>query len=177
MANTLYSNTIALGKKAKDGNSVEKITPKYGLSNDFNAPSTWSDTPLTIDSDHKYLWYYEITTFVNGLRTMTDPVIIGSYGDDGYCFTITILSSNGNTFRINQSVETTLAVQVLKNGIDITDTMEDYRFNWKRNSGNETADNRWNSLAKANSTKTVDITKNDCLGRTVFSCEVDLDNL
>ncbi len=96
---------------------------------------------------------------------------------DGYSFTVNISSSNGSIFRINEAVDTTLSVQVLKNGTDITDSMEDYRFNWKRRTGDETADEQWNTSSKAVAHKSVDITADDCLGRTVFECEVDLDNL
>lgn len=101
----------------------------------------------------------------------------GDRGADGYSFTIGILSSNGNTFRMSQAVDTTLTVQVLKNGVDITESMEDYRFNWKRRTGNEEADTNWNNSSKGSSRKSIHVTIDDCLGRTVFECEVNLDNL
>lgn len=101
----------------------------------------------------------------------------GEKGEDGFSYTVTIQSSNGNTFRMNEAVDTVLSVQVLRNGEDITSSMADYRFSWKRNTGNATADEAWNSLDKAISHKSVSITKDDCIGRTVFDCEVNLDNL
>lgn len=101
----------------------------------------------------------------------------GEKGEDGFSYTVTIQSSNGNTFRMSEAVDTVLSVQVLRNGEDITSSMADYRFSWKRNTGNTTADNAWNSLDKAISHKSVSITKDDCIGRTVFDCEVNLDNL
>ncbi len=177
MAQYLNSNIIAITKKAKDGNSVESIVVKYGLSSDLTQPTTWYDTPPAVNSENKYLWSYEITTFSDGTDTETKPKIIGTYADDGVSFTIRILSSNGNTFRMSQSVETTLTVQVLRNNDDITDSMEDYRFNWKRKTGNDEADTSWNNSSKAICNKSVHITKDDCLGRTVFECEVNLDNL
>ena len=81
MAINLNSNTIVITKKAKDGISVEKISPKYGLSNDLTVPTEWSDTPLTVDEDNKYLWYYEITSFSDGTEQSTEPIIIGTYGE------------------------------------------------------------------------------------------------
>lgn len=101
----------------------------------------------------------------------------GKQGEDGSSFTVSILSSNGSVFRMKESVSTTLSVQVLKNNEDITDTLDDSRFQWKRNTGNKEEDANWNTLSKALYHKFVVITKDDCLGRTVFDCEVDLENL
>lgn len=112
------------------------------------------------------------TKIISFSKTKTGPK-----GEDAKSYTIQIRSTNGMVFRVNQEVETTLYIQVLAGTEDITDSMEDYRFNWKRKTGNEIEDAKWNSLSKANSHKSVDITTEDCLGRTVFECEVNLDNL
>lgn len=92
---------------------------------------------------------------------------------DGWSFTVTIESSNGNVFRPS-NIQTTLTCHVYKNNTEITDDLEDWRFNWVRKTGDETADAQWNTSSKARRTKTVDITTEDCLGRTVFDCEVEI---
>ena len=91
----------------------------------------------------------------------------------GASYTILIHSSNGNIFRM-EKVNTTLSCQVLRNNDDITDSLEDYRFNWKRNTGNDELDKSWANSSKAIAKKQINITQEDCLGRTVFSCEVDI---
>lgn len=101
----------------------------------------------------------------------------GKDGVDGYSFTLRIISSNGNAFRVNESVDTTLSIQVLRNGEDITSDMEDSRFKWIRKTDDEIDDEKWNTSSKALYHKSVEITKDDCIGRTVFECEVDLGNL
>lgn len=101
----------------------------------------------------------------------------GENGADGVSFSIFIHSSNGLVFRTGEYVDTTLSVQVLKSGEDITDTMDDSRFRWIRKTGDETEDERWNTSSKALYHKSVHITTEDCIGRTVFECEVDLDNV
>jgi len=94
-------------------------------------------------------------------------------GDKGESFSINITSTNGSVFRIND-VNTTLSCHVYVNTTEITDALNAYRFRWKRISSDPVDDERWNSLGKAIAHKSVDITPADCIGRTVFSCEVDL---
>lgn len=92
---------------------------------------------------------------------------------DGYSYTILINSSNGNVFRL-PNVSTTLSCVVLKNNEDITNLLDDSKFCWKRISSDAMLDEQWNTSSKALYHKTVDITGEDCIGRTVFECEVDL---
>ena len=107
----------------------------------------------------------------------SDIVTITKKAKDGFSYTLLISSSNGSVFRIYDKVDTTLSIQVLKNNEDITGQLEDYRFKWSRNTGNEVEDEKWNTSSKALYHKSVKITKEDCIGRTVFECEVDLGNL
>lgn len=97
-------------------------------------------------------------------------------GDDGFSFTVQIISSNGDVFRF-PDVETVLTCLVFRNFDEITSQLDDSRFRWKRNTGNATDDEKWNTSSKAIGHKSVSITSEDCIGRTVFDCEVDLDNL
>lgn len=97
-------------------------------------------------------------------------------GADGQSFTVTIESSNGNLVRFNEPFSITLSCKVYLNTEEVTDEMEDWRFRWKRNSGDPIEDNRWNNSSKAIAHKTVVITNDDAIGRSVFNCEVDLNN-
>ncbi|WP_288646218.1 hypothetical protein [uncultured Pediococcus sp.] len=107
----------------------------------------------------------------------SDIVTITKKAKDGFSYTLIIRSSNGNVFRVNEKINTTLSVQVLKNNEDITEQLEDHRFVWSRNTENEIEDEKWNTSSKALYHKSVEITKEDCIGRTVFECEVELGNL
>ena len=71
-------------------------------------------------------------------------------------------------------VDTVLRCQVLENGRDITDSLGDERFRWIRNTGDESEDEKWNTGSKALYHKTHHVLPEDCRGRTVFACEVDL---
>ncbi len=94
-------------------------------------------------------------------------------GEDGKSYSIIIHSNNGSIFRLDD-MNTTLFCQVLMNNIDITELLEDWRFSWSRTTNNPVEDEKWNSLSKAIGHKTIEITNADCLGRTVFSCSVEL---
>ncbi len=100
----------------------------------------------------------------------------GQKGADGKAITTTIESSNGSIFRIGQ-VDTTLFCRVYSNTTEITDAIDSSRFQWKRVSEDKIDDERWSTSAKATGQKEVTITSEDCKGRTVFFCEVDLSGL
>ena len=111
------------------------------------------------------------------MRTSDDEdwSIIRWTGPQGYSYSLFINSSNGNVFRL-PAVNTTLSAQVLRNNEDITASLEDWRFSWKRVTSDSTADEQWNTSSKAIGHKTIDITGADCIGRTVFTLEVELDD-
>lgn len=106
----------------------------------------------------------------------SNSLAITKAAKDGYGISVDIVSSNGNVFRPS-NIKTTLSCRVLKNNEDITEQLDAWRFNWVRNTGNESADTYWNNLSKARGTKTIDITQDDCKGRTVFDCFVEIDNI
>ena len=99
--------------------------------------------------------------------------IKGEDGKDGSSYSVFIYSDNGMIFR-DKSIKTHLSCQVLKNNEDITSELEDWRFTWKRKTGNDTEDERWNTSSKAIGHKELDILDADCIGRTVFICSVEL---
>lgn len=93
-------------------------------------------------------------------------------GEDAY--QIQIYSSDGNAFRVGRA-NTTLTAYVFQGADDITDTIDSSLFRWIRKSQDTAlADDIWNTSSKAVGKKQVFITPEDTIGRTVFSCEVDI---
>lgn len=130
-----------------------------------------TDKLLLITSEGKgiYVTYEDILGSIGSVKGEK-----GSDGKDGTSFTTVIDSSNGNVFRLN-SVDTILSCRVYVNTTEITDAIPEQYFNWKRESmGTELEDSRWNNSSKALGHKSVHITTEDCQGRTVFTCEVEL---
>ena len=98
----------------------------------------------------------------------------GDTGDDGKSFTVVIESTNGSVFRM-PDVSTTLFCRVYVNGGEVTDAIDESAFRWTRKTDDAQSDESWNSSSKAIGHRTVDITPDDCHGRTVFDCSVDLE--
>ncbi len=101
----------------------------------------------------------------------------GEKGDDGQSFTVVIESSDGSIYRPSSSLNMTLSCRVYMNTEEITGSLEDWRFQWIRTSGDPTEDERWNTSSKAIGHKAVEITNEDVYGRSVFECEVELEGI
>ncbi len=97
----------------------------------------------------------------------------GKDGQDGYSYTVIITSSSGSAFEIG-AIDTMLTCTVLRNNEDITATLADTAFNWKRSTSDTAGDATWNASDKAIGKKSVHITGEDCVGRTVFTCEITI---
>lgn len=167
---TFYSGKITVSKNVP----VLKTEVEYGASSDNDTePTSWSeDRPDTQSGE--ILWQRFKVTYNDGtIEYLTPSPISGEKGDPGEAYTTVIESSNGNVFRPT-SISTTLSCRVYFGTKEITDTLEDYRFNWKRNTGNTDSDNSWNNSSKAIGKKSIDVTTEDCIGRTVFDCIVDI---
>lgn len=86
--------------------------------------------------------------------------------------TVEILTDNGNSF-INGDTETTLIACVYRGGEDITDTIADHLFTWKRTSMNPDGDAVWNELHTGTG-RYLKITREDVFRRAMFTCEVSI---
>jgi len=113
--------------------------------------------------------YLEVLT--RGKNNTVGPT--GPAGVDGSSFTVSIQSSNGSIFRPGQA-DTILTCRVYQNTTEITEGLDVSRFQWKRLSADVVDDGRWNTSSKAIAHKSVEIKSADCVGRTVFFCEIDL---
>lgn len=76
------------GDDGSNGRGISQITEYYAVNNDAsNAPmgSDWKTTVQTTSANNRYLWNYEVITYIDGTPTTssTDPRIIGTYGDSG----------------------------------------------------------------------------------------------
>lgn len=113
-----------------------------------------------------------------------DSTVVGDYtwarfkGDAGTngvdAISIQIYSTNGDKFR-DGTANTTLQCYVFQGTENITDNVDAVYFNWTRNSTLGTIeDNVWNTSSTARGHKTILLTPTDVIGRSVFSCEVEI---
>jgi hypothetical protein len=94
----------------------------------------------------------------------------GPAGEDALI--LQVISSFGTVFRMSEPFETTLRVQVLKGGNDITDSFSDSDFRWYRTSSDSHSDALWNSEQQSKGTKELVITQNDVAEKSTFFCEL-----
>ena len=120
------------------------------------------------------------TTFSRTSNTPINPInIVGNKGDTGDkgedAISIQIFSTNGDKFR-EGTASTTLKCFVFQGDKNITNNIPDESFNWTRisSSTNHLDDERWNTSSKAIGKKIVEILPEDTIGRTNFSCEVEI---
>lgn len=83
---------------------------------------------------------------------------------------VEVYSSNGLSFR-NGNVYTTLSATLYSSKKDVTDQYTDSQFIWTRQSDYPEQDRAWNSQHSTGQ-KSIEITRNDMLGRATFTCTV-----
>ena len=178
--------TVFIYQRGESAPSLPSATVTYtfeggaisGLSNGWtkNIP----DGEITI-------WVSSATAFS---RTSSDTILASEWsearifakkGDQGKkgedAVQVNVISTTGSAFReTDASLSGVITAQVMQGMNDITATIEDFRFSWKRISASENPadDESWNTSSKAIGHKYINITNNDCIGRTVFICEVDI---
>ena len=110
-----------------------------------------------------------VTKFIifdlNGIRTDYDASKVN--------YRVEITSTNGNLFK-NDVIETTLIARVYFGSEDITDSLPQNSFRWKRVSDDSTADIAWNRLHQNLGSNILNIDSDDVDSRAVFNCEVKI---
>jgi hypothetical protein len=99
--------------------------------------------------------------------------IITKVTDGSNALDFKIYSSNGNAFRAG-TCNTTLIASVWRGDVDITESIDDSQFRWKRKSIDTASDASWNTSSKAIGHKSVDLTPEDVFSRAVFNYEVEI---
>lgn len=179
----------ATGKTGDTGKGVKSVTHFYlatGLNTSVTRDSDgWTTDVQLTDSVKKYLWTYSKTLWTDNSTTVTDPVIIGSYGTKGDkgddAVSLYIESSNGNVFK-NANIATILTVDIYISGQLITDsTAMKKRFGdnaylqWKQK---EEGTKEWTDISSSDSRLSDNgfmftVNTDDVNNRIVFSCELN----
>ena len=80
-----YSNPVCLS----GGKGISEIVEYYLSTSASEGVTTshdewdWRTEGQKTDPYDKYLWNYEVVIYTDGTKTVTEPVIIGTYGDTG----------------------------------------------------------------------------------------------
>lgn len=157
------------------------FAPLYGFSEIMPGRIT---TDKIVSEDGKT--YFDLLQGIIGgkikfVNTEGDEVDLGEWVDstntnvddiaNNIPYKVEITSTNGNAFR-NDNIDTTLIAKVYKGQEDITDTIPQGAFTWKRKSDNVSGDNIWNLIYANFHSNIITITGDDVDGRAVFFCDV-----
>lgn len=94
----------------------------------------------------------------------------GDPGEDGLAYQIVITSSSG-TVMINGIGQLTLEAKLLRNGEDISDTISNSAWSWRRQSADTADDTTWNTLHEGIGRVCV-VSSDDVVRQAQFECEV-----
>lgn len=94
----------------------------------------------------------------------------GDPGEDGLAYQIVITSRSG-TVMINGTGQLTLEAKLLRNGEDISDTISDSAWSWRRQSADTADDTTWNTLHEGIGRVCV-VSSDDVVRQAQFECEV-----
>ena len=96
----------------------------------------------------------------------------GDKGDDGVAYQVMITSDKG-TVMINGSGEVVLTATLLKNGVDVSDTVGEGSWSWYRQSADAENDAVWNKLHEFTGRKCT-VTRDDVARQALFGCSVNV---
>lgn len=122
------------------------------------------------DIDTRGALICEIYQGLNMIARGQISIVELSDGEDAY--SVQILTSDGNNF-INGNISTTLTASVYKGTEEITQTIPDNLFCWKRTSANAVGDTVWNEL-HAGIGRHLTISDEDIYRKAMFTCEVTI---
>jgi|GEM_PF-1500955 len=98
-----------------------------------------------------------------------------SAGLDGQAYLVIVESTNGTEFRVGQSTTTLIKAHVFKNGVEITDSLPESMFRWRRVSmipqPYPNDDNTWNTLYMQGY-KQVAVNVDDVASQASFFCDI-----
>lgn len=103
------------------------------------------------------------------------PLSWGLYLESGLSWDIKIESSNGTIFRVGQFSHTMLIAHVFRNGVDVTEMIQDSRFRWRRVSYTQQPppfdDTTWN-LSYSAGYKQIQVSVDEVMARATFHCDI-----
>ena len=128
-------------------------------------PAIGDETKFYIDlsEDQIYIWDSNLQIYK---KQSLSASTVGNYR-------VEIISTKGNLFK-NDFIETTLIAKVYCDSEDITDSLPQNSFRWKRVSDDLDGDNAWNLLHQNFGSNVLNIGSDDVKNKAVFNCEVNI---
>lgn len=161
--------------KGTDGKGIADIKNYYFITQNPELPENpvWSDTVLMLTVTDKYLWNYDEIVYTDGTSKVSEPAIIGVYGDSGTdAVDFQIYSVDGFEFNDNlTSIE--LKTIAFQNGEEI---ISDVSYQWKWWNAESTFDDKYEIIADAIDSSLV-VHSSDIYAFSSLKCEMTYDGI
>ncbi len=180
---TATPNDITFTLTKRTGNVSETMKDGYLLTADYTTTDGASKSGVAINrlSDIGVSFYLLASVTVRATVNADDTVIShvlpvlsdgdkGDRGDDGMAYQVVVTSSAG-TVMLSGTWKTVLTATLLRNGVDISDTVSDGSWSWRRLSADMDDDVRWNALHDGIG-RICNLSRDDIARQAQFECEV-----
>lgn len=180
---TATPNDITFTLTKRTGNVSETMKDGYLLTADYTTTDGASKSGVAINrlSDIGVSFYLLASVTVRATVNADDTVIShvlpvlsdgdkGDRGDDGMAYQVVVTSSAG-TVMLSGTWKTVLTATLLRNGVDISDTVSNGSWSWRRLSADMDDDVRWNALHDGIG-RICNLSRDDIARQAQFECEV-----
>lgn len=180
---TATPNDITFTLRKRTGNVTEDMKDGYLLTADYTTTAGESKSGVAINrlSDIGVSFYLLASVTVRATVKADNTVIShvlpvlsdgdkGDRGDDGMAYQVVVTSSAG-TVMLSGTWKTVLTATLLRNGVDISDTVSDGSWSWRRLSADMDDDVRWNALHDGIG-RICNLSRDDIARQAQFECEV-----
>ena len=117
-----------------------------------------------------YIYSYALPTSGHAPTEAGYWSVYAKAGEDAYSVVILPTTANGNFIRNGQG-SVTLSASAYKGGEDITDSLSDSQFSWRRISDSAESDETWNAAHKGVG-RTITVTKEEVYRTVSIECEI-----
>ncbi len=180
---TATPNDVTFTLTKRTGNVSETMKDGYVLTADYTTTDGASKSGVAINrlSDIGVSFYLLASVTVRATVKADNTVIShvlpvlsdgdkGDRGDDGMAYQVVVTSSAG-TVMLSGTWKTVLTATLLRNGVDISDTVSDGSWSWRRLSADMDDDVRWNALHDGIG-RICNLSRDDIARQAQFECEV-----
>lgn len=180
---TATPNDVTFTLRKRTGNVTEDMKDGYVLTADYTTTAGESKSGVAINrlSDIGLSFYLLASVTVRATVKADNTVIShvlpvlsdgdkGDRGDDGMAYQVVVTSSAG-TVMLSGTWKTVLTATLLRNGVDISDTVSDGSWSWRRLSADMDDDVRWNALHDGIG-RICNLSRDDIARQAQFECEV-----
>lgn len=180
---TATPNDVTFTLRKRTGNVTEDMKDGYALKADYTTTAGESKSGVAINrlSDIGVSFYLLASVTVRATVKADNTVIShvlpvlsdgdkGDRGDDGMAYQVVVTSSAG-TVMLSGTWKTVLTATLLRNGVDISDTVSDGSWSWRRLSADMDDDVRWNALHDGIG-RICNLSRDDIARQAQFECEV-----